>query len=490
LKNKTLLILTSALLTSLAFHPLKLHFLAWFSLVPLLFAVAEAKPSAAFRSGLTFGALFALFSLFWIVFLQIPGNIWVLMVFGLILMFLYLGLYWAVGILVANRVGIWFLPFVVAGLEWAKGLGELGFPWLSLGYSQARYPAVIQQAALYGVYGVSFWLVLVNVVLFKLLRTRQWKYLIAAVLVFGGPLVYGFLRIPASPPPALTLGVVQPNIDPNLKFTHGMRGATFKELIDLSRQCDRRARDTLGRPCDLILWPESVIPVLLKSANEYQRTAFDLADELNTPILTGTAIIDHTRGAIYNGAVLVEPGRIMSQEYRKIHLVPFGEHIPFDRYIPLFRKIDLGEGDYSPGSEFTVFKTRAGDFSCLICFESIFPELARTFVRRGARLLVNITNDGWFGRISGPQQHNDMAILRAVENNVPLARSSNTGISMVVDGYGRILAETPLFVESYLVRRVPAGTGRTPYQSLGDILPALGLILLPLLLAIAAIYRH
>jgi apolipoprotein N-acyltransferase len=349
---------------------------------------------------------------------------------------------------------------------------------------------VIQQASVYGIFGVSFWLVLVNIVIFKFLRTRASRYLIALILVALLPLGYGLIRMPAASSSDFTVGIVQPNIDPNLKYTRGRRGESFDRLLDGSRQCDRIARDSLGGPCDLILWPESATPVLIKSANEYQRSLFNLVDELNTPILAGSAIIDYQRHEIYNGAVLIEPGPIISQEYKKIHLVPFGEHIPFDRYIPLFRKIDLGEGDYSPGSEYTVFKSRGVPFACLICFESIFPELARGFVRRGARLLLNITNDGWFGRISGPQQHNDMAILRAVENCVPLARSSNTGVSMVVDAYGRIWAETPLFTETAVVRRLPLGTGRTVYGLIGDILPILGLIFSPLLLIAARVRRH
>lgn len=490
MKNKYLLASSSAILIALAFHPLRLHFLAWFGLLPLLFAIDREKPSAAFRYGLVFGSLFALLSLFWIIFLQIPGNIKALMVFGMLLMFLYLGLYWAVGLLVANRVGLWFLPFIIAGLEWVKELGETGFPWLSMGYSQARYPLVIQQASVYGIFGVSFWLVLLNVAAYKFLRFRKLRYLITLALVAILPIGYGLVRMPVESSTGFTIGIVQPDIDPNLKYTRGKRGESFKKLLDGSRQCDRVARDSLGVPCDLILWPESATPVLIKSPNEYRRAVISLANELSTPILVGSAIIDYERHEIYNGAVLIEPDSNMQQEYRKIHLVPFGEHIPFDRYIPLFRKIDLGEGDYSPGSEYTVFKSRGVPFACLICFESIFPELARGFVRRGARLLLNITNDGWFGRISGPQQHNDMAILRTVENCVPLARSSNTGVSMVVDAYGRIRAATPLFTEATIVRRLPLGTGRTVYGLIGDILPILGLILSPLLLVWTLARRH
>ncbi len=484
MKNKFWLVVLSAVLISLAFHPLRLYSLAWFGLVPLLFALEQAAPRTAFFHGLVFGGLNAFFSLFWIVFLQIPTAIKFLMIFGMLVLFLYLGLFWGAACLIANRTSIWFLPAAVTGLEFIKGLGELGFPWLTLGYTQARFPLVIQQASVFGVWGISFWLVLVNIVIYRLIRTRRLVYFAALALVVGLPLVYGALRLRTTGDRPVTIGITQPNIDPNMKVTRGMRTATFETLLELSRACDRKARDSLKQPCDLIVWPESAVPVLIRSSREYQDMVLGLADSIATPMIIGTPIIDRKERKIYNGAVLAEPGRRMEQEYRKLHLVPFGEHIPFDRWVPLFRKIDLGEGDYSPGSTYTVFTTPAGTFACLICFESIFPELSRGFANRGAEVLLNITNDGWFGRISGPQQHNDMAILRTVENGLPLARSANTGISMAVDPRGRVLLETSLFKEAYFVCRLPRDGRATPYRRMGDILPILCLLVLPVALFI------
>ena len=490
-RTKIILIFASALLVSIAFHPLGLHFFAWFGLVPLLFAIHDIKPGQAFKSGLFFGFFFSLLSLFWLVFLQIPTNIKILMLFGLILMFLYMGLYFGVGFLLANKIGIWFLPFAIAGLEFIKGLGELGFPWLSLGYSQARYPAIIQQASIYGVYGVSFWLVLLNVALFKVLKNKKIKDLIIAVLILILPLLYGVWRIKPPKEKFIAIGIIQPNIDPNLKFTSGMREETFNRLIRLSENCAAEVRQETCDSLALVIWPETAIPIFLKTPGRYQNLILDLANRINTPILTGSPIYDRTSHEIYNGAILVEPKKSIEQEYRKIHLVPFGEHIPFDRYIPLFRKIDVGGGEYSPGNEYTVFETRGLKFSCLICFESIFPELSREFVRQGANLLLNITNDGWFGKISGPQQHNDMAILRTVENGAPLARCSNTGISMVVDQYGRVLAETKLFEQAYIASPISIAKMNTIYQKSGDILPIISLIIITVLLVIRKfVYPH
>ncbi len=481
--SRIYLIIFSAILMSLSFHPIGLHFLAWFGLVPLFFAIKDVKPSSAFKSGILFGFSFSLFSLFWLVFLQIDTNIKILMLFGLILLFLYFGLYYGTGILIAHSVGLWLLPFILTGLEFIRGFGELGFPWLTLGYSQARYPVIIQQASLYGVYGLSFWLVLINVLFYKLIKLRKVKYFFACVIVFGLPLLYGMMKIKEPVGEPILIGVVQPNIDPNLKFTKAMREETFSRLITLSEQCKVNA-SLHGDSLELIIWPETATPIFITFPGKYQEQVLQLSRRINTPIFTGTPMYDSEKREMYNGAILIDPHIGITQEYRKIHLVPFSEHIPFEDQIRLFRKIDVGGSHFSPGKQYTIFRSQRISFSCLICFESIFPELARRFVSDGSQLLVNITNDGWFGKISGPQQHNDMAILRTVENGVPLARSANTGISMVVDKYGRILQETELFKEDVISSRISIAKDRTVYQMLGDIVPIFSLLLAAVILAL------
>lgn len=475
-----LLILLSALLLSLSFHPLGLNFLAWFGLVPLFFTIYNSSLSKTFIYGLIFGFLFSLFSLFWIVFLQIEANIKLLMVFGMFVMFLYIGLYMAVGLLFSKLLGLWLLPFIWAGLEYLKGLGELGFPWLSLGYSQARYPLIIQQASIYGIYGISFWLVLLNLAVFYYLLDKKIKDLLVLSIIFIIPVLFGYIRLQSKPLQSkeVSVGIVQPNIDPNLKFSAAMRDQTFDRLIRLSEMCQEK---NPNRRLNLIVWPETATPIFIVNPGVYQDKVIDLVDRLVIPVLTGTPLYDRKKQEIYNGAVLIEPKKGITQEYKKLHLVPFGEHIPFDKYIPIFRKIDFGEGDYAPGNEYTVFSTDRVKFSCLICFESIFPELSREFVRRGAELLVNITNDGWFGKISGPQQHNDMAILRTVECGVPLVRSANTGISMVVDQYGRVLTEKELFKEDIISSTFFIYNIKTIYLIIGDLFWILSLLFIPLI---------
>jgi len=482
-RNRTpILLAAAALLMSLSFHPLQLHFLAWFGLVPLLFATENTRPGQSFLSGIVFGFLFSMFTLFWIVFLQIETNIKLLIIFGLVVLFLYVGLYFGIAILAARKIGTWSLPFAIVGLEYIRGIGELGFPWLSFGYTQARYPLFIQQAAIYGVYGISFWLVLLNVAIYHAFRKRKLKNILIPALIFLLPVIYGFTR-PHIPNKRIAhVGIVQPNIDPNLKFSRELRYKTFELFMNLSARCTNIALQKHEDSLDLIIWPETATPVFLKSPGRYQDLVMHLADRLQTPIFTGTAIYEPQDREIFNGAVLVEPNYGIRQEYRKIHLVPFGEHIPFDHQIPLLRTVDFGEGDYTPGTEHTVFQTKDFRFSCLICFESIFPALSRESVNRGAEMLLNITNDGWFGKISGAQQHNNMAILRSVENGVVLLRSANTGISMIVDQHGRVLVEKPLFVEDIIVQAVFMDPIETPYRKIGDVIPLICLALITVFL--------
>lgn len=481
--KRYLLAIISAVLLALSFHPIGLHFLAWCALLPLLFAVEGADPGRVFKLGILFGFIFALVSLFWIVFLQIDLQTKILMLVGLIALFIYFGCFFGSGLLVGRLTTIWVLPFIFTALEFVRGTGEIGFPWLALGYSQARYPILIQQTSIIGLYGLSCWLVFLNILIYRILTTKDYRLGIALAVLIVLPVAFGAARMRQPRGEPIAIGIVQPNIDPNLKFTRAMRDETFHRLITLSERCNDENMVQKGRSLDLIIWPETAIPVILTFPGPYQQRVFELVERIEVPLFTGTPVYEKTEKEIYNGAVIIEPAHGITQEYRKVHLVPFGEHIPFDQYIPALRSIDVGGGDYRPGSGEVVFKTGTVTFSCLICFESIFPEISRACVNKGAHFLVNITNDGWFGKLSGPQQHNDMAILRAVENGVPLARCSNTGISMIVDHFGRVQMETHLFEEDIIVAQIIPQRVPTLYTVIGDVIPVLSLLVSMMALA-------
>ncbi|HVP57249.1 MAG TPA: apolipoprotein N-acyltransferase, partial [bacterium] len=252
--------------------------------------------------------------------------------------------------------------------------------------------------------------------------------------------------------------------------------STMKTLDDMTRQTPRAA---------MVVWPETAIPLYVKHSSSYLDTIAALASTSGSYILTGFPDYERTPKGIayYNSAMLVSPAGRIVDEYRKIHLVPFGEMIPFEDRIAILKQINFGEGDFTAGKVYRVFHLDSEEFATAICFESIYPSLVRKFVGEGARFIVNITNDEWFGPSAGPYQHAEMAVMRSVECRVGLARCANTGVSMLVDPYGRVTARTGIFKRDMLVGDVVCGTGRTPYCRWGYIIDLM-LIIVPLGLAL------
>ncbi|MCK4416996.1 MAG: apolipoprotein N-acyltransferase, partial [Candidatus Latescibacteria bacterium] len=220
---------------------------------------------------------------------------------------------------------------------------------------------------------------------------------------------------------------------------------------------------------DLIIWPETATPCYLVRQAKYRRRLHSFCDSVKTPIFTGSPHYDFQTRRFYNSAFLFMPGERGVQSYDKIHLVPGSERVPFSDTFRFLKKIALRAGDFSIGKRFTVFQHPKGRFSVLICFESIFPELTRQFVLRGAEFLVNITNDAWFGRTSGPYQHAQIAVFRAIENRIAIARCANTGVSMLIDPYGRISGATPIFTPRILVDTLPLRRGETFFTRYGNL---------------------
>jgi apolipoprotein N-acyltransferase len=201
-------------------------------------------------------------------------------------------------------------------------------------------------------------------------------------------------------------------------------------------------------------------------------------DELNTPLLVGTNDYGvQPDGSIeyYNSAFLFTPHGGYPTIYNKIHLVPFSEKLPYDEYLGITKRIQLGQSDFSNGKELTIFRIPQGSFATLICFESVYPGLVREFVNRGVNFLVNITNDGWFGKTHGPFQHARIAVFRAIENRIAIARCANTGISMFIDPYGRVKKPTRIYLRDLIVDSIPlkgkkvgGWNTRTFYARYGD----------------------
>ncbi|MFQ5692846.1 MAG: apolipoprotein N-acyltransferase, partial [Nitrospinota bacterium] len=358
-------------------------------------------------------------------------------------------------------------PFLWTALELLRTHLLTGLPWASLGYSQSAALPVIQVADLTGVYGVSFLIVLVNAALWGALRARipglargggrtaLWELGVAAALV-AAALLYGRARLETFRPPpgggSLKVALIQGNISQDLKWSEENLQKSLDTYLRLTLESARE------KP-DLIVWPETAAPFFFFRDKDLQAIILDVAAAGGAPILVGAPSVEGRAGRyrLRNGAFLVTPEKRVDDRYDKMHLVPYGEYVPLQRWFPFIRKMVTGIGDFIPGKRRTVFRLAKAPFSVLICYEVIFPDEVRRFVREGARFLVNITNDAWFGRSAAPYQHMAMAALRAVENRVPLVRAANTGITGVVDATGRIREATDLFVQTRVIARVEPG---------------------------------
>ena len=468
----------------LAFPPFPTGFVASVALVPFFFYLRDKGLGAAFRGGYAVGMLWAGGTLYWIGWATAVGLVGIL---------LYLPLYFAVFSVLQTwllkrwgEVSFWAAPFVWTGLEVLASSGVLGFPWNLLGHTQTYTPAFIQYASVTGVYGVSFWVVLLNVLfLFLLLRGRENRkrtlgWILAVFLLWILPWGHGrwILSRPAGLTTGLRVALVQGNIDPYKKWTSSFIDSNFAVYRRLTWQVDRY------RP-DLVVWPETATPCYLRNRLSYLRQVKSQIDSMGVPLLTGSPDYDWVEeGEVktYNGALLIRPNSWQIDRYHKMHLVPFSERVPFVGAFPflydLAKNMDLDIGSFSPGDSVVVFEfvpssmQKKVRFSAVICFESVFPHLVREFVKKGAQFLVVITNDGWFGKTSGPYQHAQVAVFRAIENRVWVARCANTGISGFVDPFGRVRSRTAIYEEAVAAHSIGLTQGRTFFLNHGSFVTA------------------
>jgi apolipoprotein N-acyltransferase len=403
--------------------------------VPLFFALKDKRPTRAFFLSFLCGVVFFAITIFWLMHVTL---------LGVIVLILYLALYFGVfGLIFSiyySRSAIYpvvFLSSVWALLEYSRSYLLTGFGWALLGYSQYLTLPVIQIADVTGVWGVSFVVMVINIAIFTILNKR--KSLSAAgyllpVVILTITLGYGFFRLSRSPAadrqPPVKISVIQGNIPQELKWQSNQQGFILGRYIWLSTKA---AKD---KP-DLIVWPEASSPGFLGEDDWIFDDIFSLARSLDTNLLLGTVVVEEER--YFNSAILINGRGEISGRYDKIHLVPFGEYIPLKKIFGFLNTI-VPIGEASKGKAFTLFDSGKRKFGVLICFEDLFPELSRNFVKKGADFMLNITNDGWYGKTSSHYQHLSASVFRAVENHVYVIRSANTGISCFIDPKGEVIA--------------------------------------------------
>lgn len=475
-KFPLLILLISGFLLSFSFAPYSLSFLSWFSLIPLFWIIENDSYKRTFLFSFLFGLAFYLSLLWWLYFLVVPlpKGVPLLLFIGVTLLCGYLALYIAIFSIGTKYLGLLFSPFLWAVLEWIKGKSAIGFPWELLGTSQISYPPLIQFASFSGVYGVSAWIVWINILIYFIIKKRRRVAVIGLLLSFILPLLYGRIRMEPERN-FIRVGVVQPNVSPEEKGDRETAELLFSDLLDMTRKL------TKEKPY-LLVYPETATLVNIERNSKYRERLQEILDTTEATLITGTLLWRYEEDGFhyYNGAALIKPHKGITQKYRKIKLVPFSERMPYSELFPFLKTFNrsLSGGDLSFGREYTLFHLPEGDFAVLICFESIFPDFVQKFTHRGVEFLVNITNDGWFGRTPGPHQHAEMAVMRTVENGVPLIRCANNGISLLADGYGRILKKTELFKKETLTGNIPRPLKPTFYSRYGNIFVFLSLFLL------------
>jgi apolipoprotein N-acyltransferase len=482
------LCLLTGLLLVLIFPWYDVEWLAWVALVPLLMATRGVRWRTALLWGWVSGCVAYLGILRWIPHTMINyGGVPTPLSYGILLLLVgYVGL--AVGVFTAGwtwslrrwpRGAVLIVPALWVALEWIRAQALSGFPWASLGYSQYLNRPLIQVADVTSVYGVSFALVLGNVVIAQLLYStvqRRWKGVgvpcALAVLCLAATWGYGRWRLyqsstaAMSAPATLTVALLQGNIAQDLKWDDAAREAIFSVYRSLTLEAAADAE------VELIIWPEAATPFFFANDRLFQARQLRLAQDAGRPLLFGspTYARDDGQDVMFNSAFLVGPETTVRGRYDKIHLVPFGEYIPLRRLLFFLDKLVAGIGDFRSGEAYTVMAIPQGRFGVLICFEAVFPDLVRHFVRDGAQFLVNITNDAWFGDSPASYQHLSMVVFRAVENRLPVVRAANTGISAVIDSTGWLSQQTDLFVRTWIKARItPAEGATTFYTRWGDL---------------------
>jgi len=461
-------------------------FLAWGALVPFFFAIQGRSLKDAFWLGMALGAVLYFFGLQWVTntiinygHLPVALSYVVLAILAAYLS-LYIGLFAYVMVWLSREDdALFFLlaPFVWTVIEYFRSTyTPLSFSWLGLGYSQYDFLPVIQFAEFTGVYGVSWLIVFVNAAIFYVIRERlsDRPVMKFSCLALSVPILcigYGFHTLDkmkneeANRSAEFRIALAQGNIPQDHKWNPAFRN----HILDTYRKL---TLEVSGKNPDLVVWPEASTPFYFGFDEVASMKVIRLARQAGAPLVFGSPYGERVDGkpTVFNSAyMLSKEGEVLGR-YDKIHLVPFGEYVPFRSILFFVEKMVETIGRFGSGKEAKTFKLHDSRFGISICYEIIFPDLIRRFAKNGADFLVNITNDAWFGKSPAPYQHMSMAVLRAVENRMPIVRSANTGVSGAIDRDGTILKTTGIFEKRVLLTKIQTYKRKiTYYSAYGDV---------------------
>jgi len=516
-----------------AFPPFPFPYLILVGLVPYLYVIQQREGLAEINRFTYFTVfIFNIITLYWVggwqpnsdPFLMIAGT--TLFFFNPIVFLIPSTLYYFAKKIFNKNIALFLLPFFWVSFEFAYSLTDFRFPWLTFGNSLAYFTSYIQLAEIIGVYGLSLLIIYTNVFVYKSIHTflneRRVNYIFISgvIILIIVPIIYGAYRINnyKISENRVKVGLIQPNFDPNEKWDAG----NLNELIDTYFKLSEKA---LGEGAEIIIWPETALPVYLLAggyANEVKKIR-EFVDSNNIFLLTGMpdATFYYNPEEAPKDAKPIRDGKILYtsfnsillfsnrtekiQKYEKIKLVPFGEKVPLVESFPFLGdwiKWNVGISGWNTGRDTTVFKVKTKaeakvvKIGGVVCIESIYPDFCAAFVQKGAEIIAVVTNDSWYGDSSGPYQHKEISVLRAVENRRSVVRAANGGISCLIDPLGRTVAETKMYTRDYLVVDVPIETEKTFYTNHPLLVPliasafSLAVIILSLSIKIKKVYQR
>ncbi len=469
-----LLFLFSIFLGVFSSPPFYIWLLSLFFIFPLFLIIEKKK---GFLTFFIFGIFYYTYHLFWLINLsQVVPEIKYILPIGLSLLILIesalLGICGALSKKFLNsRISFILIPSFFTGIEFLRTISEIAFPWAPLYLSWVKNLAGIQIIEITGPFFITFLIVLLNFLFYKFYKTRKLSYFFIFILTIVLNQIYGSFALRKTfKGEEIKVVIYQPNL--SLYFS-------YEEEVSEGFKVYRELADSIKGFEPLIsLWPESSLPSNLTYNPFIYNYVKDFAISEKTYLFLGSQ--DKEDKKIYNTAFLLSPEGNIISKYHKVQLVPFGEAIPYDEKFEFLRKIDFGEGNFSRGKKLKPLKVDKYYFGVLICYESIFPEFSRKLVLNGAQAILNLTSDGWYGRTIGPIEHRDLFIFRAIETRRYLLRSARTGISCIIDPYGKIIEERGLFKKGIIkgTIKIPESDYKTIYTRTGEIVGRISLFIL------------
>lgn len=470
---------------ALTFPPLPLGPGALVFLAPWFLVLLKSNLQTAVFASFWSGFLYNAVNYYWIYNVMNVGPA-VLIFIGLILLISYFSVYntIAAAIFVAGRhvkfkgIPIFriLFPFFYAGLEMTRSYGDFSFPWSHLGYAFGNQLPLLQALSLIGIFGYTTLIIGSNQAVAEAFIFRKKRLLAAPIIIFALLWIYGtaVLSKPEAQPfytptgtDAPKVAIIQPNVPQTAKWSK----AYYDSIVEKTWRLANDSIDWEAGDIDLVVFPETAIPDFLQKRHREKNWIRERIRGTDTRLFIGALDYDRLGKPprpvnLYNSGFLFSPGKNDPERYVKTHLVPFSERLPFDDVFPILNYVDVGQGNFVPGKDRPVFEPYS--WSPFICYETIYGMEARRSIRDGSRLMVDITNDGWFGKSTAAAQHFNQLRYRAIENGYPIVRCTNTGVSAFVDQYGHVEQKTELFTECVITRRIPLRTRDTLYFHVGD----------------------